>query len=397
VVLVLVALATESLLGVGQRFEQPVSVSYSVAVGPSGNTTVTISIQNRGPSLVEQATVIPERPGLHLPDHLYFLVDPALPSFYASRTDVTFAMIRAQHFLSQMGSPIPVSAVSANDVGTMLRVDPHAALAIIGTPAPASILTRGSSPLSKWVRDGGTLYWAGGPLGYSAGTASPGQPFSYANLFWQGQIGLVGFSLTDPAVIGPSSTVVPTPPPPLYGSRPSVLASQLGTLYHGTPDGANVTRLLAHGGFDLGQDSIPAPGTQSGQRTSLAFVPVGAGCVYFFGGADYSGYAGYVPVASGWVAGGTVEISEDIALLSGLGLATPLGRLASANVTVGAWSSASTQLTLPAYAGPVTVLVRSETVGVIFSFWSNAFGDPTTPAGSATAMARPSGSSPRLR
>lgn len=386
VVAVLVVLAAESLLGLAQLGNNNLSVTYRVGDAPGGNESVDLTLENHGPSLSEHVAALAQPSGVREIDHLYFLIDRSYPGLYAAQGDIEFVPLRTQHFLGQMGSPIAVTGVTGSQLPGVLAADPHGALAIVGTPAPSSVLAVGSSQLAQWIRAGGTLFWAGGPLGYSAGYSTPGSPFQFRDLYWQGQIDLAGFSLTDPSFIAPSNTYFPYPAPQLFGTARSPLATTLGILYQGTSDGANVQRLVAHGGYDLGFDAQEGSGLRASERTSLAFVPVGAGGIYFFGGADLSAYEGYVPYAQGWIADGTVEISQDIALLAGLQYVPAPAPAVSADIFVGPGASSHLSLTLRGYLGPVTIVVRSETLAVIFSYWSTLGANPG-PSNPAIAVA----------
>jgi hypothetical protein len=124
------------------------------------------------------------------------------------------------------------------------------------------------------------------------------------------------------------------------------LGLALATQYYATPTGANVSELSAHGGIDLGLDTVGEAGASP--RTSLAYVPVGSGGILFFGGADYSGYNGYVPFAQGWITDGTAVISLDIALWLDLDSAPLAGGSNATVVSVPAGGEVDIHLAVPA-------------------------------------------------
>lgn len=371
VVVLVAALASESVLGViGQGSRSP-NTSASARVGPDGTIQLSVSIPATSGRLSMHVAAIPSDPlAQDRPDRIYVLLDSSYPGLYISYSDEEFVALHLIVFLDRMGANIPVNVVRGDQVAAALSSDPHAALVIAGTPAPSSVLSPNSSLLAQWIRNGGTLFWAGGPLGFASGEVLPGGGFRYDSLFWRGQISLVGFPLTDPGVVAKPGNASRLPLPPLYGVNPSPLATALGIAYTATPDGANVTRLEAHGGVSLGFEAPSAEDPAAGPWTSLAYVPVGSGGVFYFGGGDLSSYQGYVPYAAGWIVDGSVDASRDISLLAGLGYVPTARPLAQADVVSSTTEPTLATLTLPNTTGGLTVFVESTTVGEILYFWS---------------------------
>ena len=372
VVIVLVAaLASESALGViGQASRSP-SASASARVGPNGTVQLSVMIPaTSGRLSMHVAAISSHTLAQGRPDRIYVLLDTRFPGLYISYPDEEFVALHLIVFLDRMAANVPVIVVRGDQVAAALASDPHAALVIAGTPAPSSVLSPNSTQLAQWIRHGGTLFWAGGPLGFASGSALPGGGFRYDSLFWQGQISLVGFPLTDPGVVAKPGTASRLPPPPLYGVDPSPLATALGIAYSATPDGANATRLAAHGEVSLGFEAPSSGNPSAGPWTSLAYVPVGSGGVFYFGGGDLSSYQGYVPYVAGWIVDGSVDVSRDISLLAGLGIVPAALPFAQTDVVSSTTGPTLATLTLPNTTGGIAVFVESGTVGEILYFWS---------------------------
>jgi hypothetical protein len=346
---VLALLAVESGWGIHQRSDVSFVVSATTGPAGAGGANVTLHLRSTSAPLALNVGVISvTRPTIR-PDRLFVLADPRYPALYTNggATTLDGDAIRIASYLATLGNPIPVQTIMGSDARADLTADPHAAFAVIGLPAPDTLLSNSTSFLAAWVRAGGLLIWAGGPLGYASGHPGPGGSFAFANLGWTGQLLLAGYPLTDPARVAAPDTPTMRPPPPLDGTNASRLGSALSTQYYATPAGANVSELAAYGGLDAGFDSAPGAEGPAAPRTSIAYVPVGHGGILFFGGADITGYEGYVPFANGWITDGTAVISLDIALWLGLG-AVPAGTYASSQrVSLGAGGSASCSFALP--------------------------------------------------
>ncbi|MCI4335701.1 MAG: hypothetical protein L3K17_00680 [Thermoplasmata archaeon] len=221
--------------------------------------------------------------------------------------------------------------------------------------------------------------WAGGPLGFSAGHPTVPSGFHYDSPAWAGQLDLAGFPLTDVARLAPRGTATTTPSPPLLGTNQSSLGGALDLQYPGTADGANVSEVVAHAGVVLGTIAAsPGPAGVS-PRTSICFLPVGEGGIYYFGGADLSSYQSYVPFANGWITGGTLDVASDMAELIGLGFTPVSGPSTSQDVQLGPGESIVKSLSLANYTGGVAVLVRCGVDWTTFALWGESIGSPPLP------------------
>ncbi|MCI4330874.1 MAG: hypothetical protein L3K19_03375 [Thermoplasmata archaeon] len=352
-IVALALLAVESGWGVHARGDGTLEVTASTA--PSGGLGATITLQlhsTAAPLDLRVGLVSADRPTTR-PDRLFVLADPLYPGPYTNGGVATLEgdAIRIASYLATLGNPIPVETISGSAVRGDLTADPNAAFAVIGLPAPDTVLSNSTWFLADWVRSGGLLIWAGGPLGYAAGHPGSGGSFDYANPGWYGQELLAGYPVTDPAPVVPLGTPTKLPPPPLDGTSPSPLASALSTQYYATPAGANVTGLARHGGLDLGLISAPGAEGPAAPRTSIAYLPLGHGGILFFGGADASGYVGYEPYAQGWITDGTAVISLDIALWLGLGAVPTSSYAASLWVSVGPLGTTSCSFAVPDASG----------------------------------------------
>lgn len=372
VVLVLVAgLLSESALGVIGHGSRSPTASASARVGSNGTLQLSVSIPATSGRLSMHVAAIPSGAlAQGRLDRIYVLLDPSYPGLYIAYPDEEFVVLHLIVFLKSMGADVPVVVVHGDQVAAALAADPRSALVIAGTPAPSSVLSPNSSLLAQWIRHGGTLFWAGGPLGFASGSALPGGGFRYDSLFWKGQISLVGFPLTDPGVVAKPGTASRLPLPPLYGVNASPLATALGIAYSATPDGANASRLAAHGGVSLGFESPSVENPAAGPWTSLAYVPVGNGGVFYFGGGDLSSYQGYVPYAQGWIVDGSVDASRDIALLAGVGFVPTAFPFAQTEIVSSTTEPTRATLTLANTSSGLTIIVESATVGEILYFWS---------------------------
>lgn len=354
------------------------ALNVSVATEVSGpRTTVTFSLGAGPLPIGVHLAVLPgTAEPLRDPAVLYF-ADPAYPSLYASPADVYGMGVRIGTYFPLMGSHDYIVFVNSEDLPAMLARHPYGTLVIAGGGViPDYVYSPISSLLRSWVEGGGTLVWAGGPLAYSSGHVSKatGQ-FVYNSLQWAGQTDLLGFPLCDPvdlASINGTSSLT------LSASEPSPLGAALGIGYQGTPAGANTSEVIAHGGTVLGYATPSSGGAAS--RTSLAYLPLGSGAVYYFGGAIFQGGLGYVPQAS-------VNLTLDIALLLTLNYRPTLGPSAFANIGLGPLQSRSVALTVNGSSGGLIAFVRSALQGGLEYFWSGTL-DPPVPL--AVARGSPS-------
>lgn len=318
-------------------------------------------------SLQVHLALVPGSGGLARDPTVLVFADPHFNPLYAGAGDVFGVGTRLSAYLSWMSPSDVVTIVGADALASALAAHPHAYLLMIGTGViPSALLSRTSSVLAAWIYGGGVLIWAGGPLGYSEGHTASGGGFVYTSLNWSGQQRLVGFALTDPrgasglpAASGPMPTAAPSAGPSFDQA--------LGITYTATVYGANVTEVDSHGGVALG---AVVPGVQGeGPKTSLAWVPVGAGGVFYFGGGVFSPSLGYIPGAS-------VDLCDDSAMLVASGYRPVTGPVAWANVTVGPFAHVDAALQVNDRSLGVLGLARSDVHGGVLFAWHGALAGP---------------------
>jgi hypothetical protein len=167
---------------------------------------------------------------------------------------------------------------------------------------------------------------------------------------------LVGFPLVDLATNG---TGVPPPAEALQitATNASPLAGGLGLEYNGSMFGANVSLLAAHGGVDLGFDTVAnGSGRGASVRTSISYVPVGNGSVYYFGGAVVDPAGAYVPE-------GGVRLANDIGQLLAFPLVPAPGPVVTEELNLTAYQQTSVVLRSNTTGAPVGLLVECSVAG----------------------------------
>lgn len=320
-IVVVVLLAAETVALIPRAHSVPLEVSATLLESGPTYSSARFSLETRYGNLMTHLALLP---GIRdrTVNCLIVYKDPTVPLRYASQSDLEGLVSRISQFLQDFGSNIPVITTNATELSGVLEHNPHGTLLDFGYGSlPSSVISRNTTLLVSWIMGGGTLIWAGGPLGYfeSTPSANDGVTFS-SSLGWEGQIEIAGFPLEDP--IGDPAKASAGP---LLGMHPSVLAKALGMMYQGTIDGANTSQLLAAGGFDIGWDS--SPGSGQSIRTSIASIPRGLGYIFYFGGALWGDGSGVVP-------GADVELSGDIALLLSTGYLPGQGFATSLNILV---------------------------------------------------------------
>lgn len=373
---VIALLVGESLAGLGvQNNGPPILVHASLGPDLGGGVAATYQLQSRSLTLTAHLALLASG-GKRSYSGIFVLVDPSFPALYSDYPDLTAVPGRVASLLDLMGVAIPVQGILGSQVVKTLDSNPNGVLVILGTPAPDSILSPVNHLLPEWVRAGGTLVWAGGPLGFSAGHPDGTGSFAFEDLGWQGQVTLAGYAVTDVARVAPRGTPTGVPPPPLVAANQTVFSTALAIQYAGTADGANVSEVTAHRGVALGLVATPAGPVGVGARTSLAYLPQGSGGIYYFGGADLSSYQAYVPYASGWVTSGSVEVASDIAELIGLQSSPVAGPVTSSDVLLSPGRGVSETLFLSNYSGAAALLVRSGADWSLFVLWGEAVACP---------------------
>jgi hypothetical protein len=293
---------------------------------------------------------------------IYVFADPAYPDTYGSYTATHQVVERVELSLTSSGFSPVIEYVNGSGLLNVVNGPAEGTLVVLGGVIPDGALSNTTAPLADWVADGGTLVWAGGALGSQEGHPTKG-PFNWDPLDWKGQLDLVHYPMTD---VGPDG--------PLLANRSTNLGAAFGTAYNGTPTGANTSELKAHGGFDLGFDSLgPAPG--EAPRTSLAYQPVDYGGIYFFGGS----FSAQTRPPSD-VPNADFAFTDDLSVLIASGFVPSAGSGASSNVQLGTLESENVTLTVPAgeVDGGLVAVVTTPTLPTFLSIWSSQIQPPTT-------------------
>jgi hypothetical protein len=161
----------------------------------------------------------------------------------------------------------PVVAVSAEGLATVLT-DAGAAtgrvVVMMTGVLPANVFSNSTDLLSPWVQAGGVAVWGGGAIGFWSGRN--GQALSTDDA-----LGEAGTQ----RLLGSNAVLYPTTFGRL-GDVQSPLASALDLTYNFAGAGVLLGSVVARGGLDLGWDS--------GQFTSVAYLPRGLGGFLMFGG-----------------------------------------------------------------------------------------------------------------
>ncbi len=283
--------------------------------------------------------------------------DPAFAVRFANPSDVLGLEARLASYLTEAHPRVTTTLVDAAGLPAYLANNPNGAVVIFGYGTlPDDVFSKNVTLLKQWIDEGGELIWAGGPLGYFEGHVTPAGTFQHSDLGWNGQLDLLGFPLEDP--IGNPATKSQGP---LLSYSQSGLGQALGIVYSGTADGANVTEVVVHNGTVMGFNSTSQNG--SAPRTSLAYIPVSNGGVFYFGGALWGTGYGVVPQAD-------LILSGDVTLLAGTGYVPLPGPAASANVTVYEFHSITKSLVLSGAPTQVLPIASSVAGGAYLFLWS---------------------------
>jgi hypothetical protein len=360
-VLVVVLLAVEVGTAVAAVGPPRSTLQVAVLSLASGATTTTATLRLTAGStpLTVHVGILPGRERAVGPVHVFN--DAAYPDPNGSFTTTAEVLERTVLALAGTAHPPSVATVDGAALPALLAAGPPGTLVVLGGLVPDSVLSNSSQLLATWVADGGTLIWAGGPLGASEGHPVPGG-FVSDPLGWAGQLDLVHYPLSDVGAPGP-----------LRSGNATGLANALGTAYDGTPTGANTTAVASHGGVDLGLDGR-AGSAGASLRSSLVYQPVGAGGVFYFGGSVWGAKQPPldVPTAS-------FELADDLALLLGTGYVPAPGPSASANLALDAGESVTLRLTVPVGLAPngLVALVTTPTLPTFLSIWSTTLAAPS--------------------
>jgi hypothetical protein len=334
----------------------PISVTIDSIVTASGSASVEISLRASYGAIDAHVALLSGISESRV-SSVFVFEDPGYFLRFGNLVDVVGLETRLSDYFSELSPPIPVSFVDAAELPTILLSNPHAALVDFAYDTlPDSVFSANTTLLKTWITAGGTLVWAGGPLAFFEGHTLPGGGFEHEDLGWRGQVDLTGYDLEDtdgnPAVLSAG---------PLLGTNESPIGSALGIEFDGTPDGANTTQLALHNGTDLGFDSASSP--EASSRTSLAFVPIGQGRLFYFGGAAWGDGIGTIPNGAGLV-------SADIGLLLGTGFVPEPGPAVSETVGLTDFHPTELRLNVSGSYTHLIVVVTSTTGAVSLFVWS---------------------------
>jgi uncharacterized protein YprB with RNaseH-like and TPR domain len=287
-------------------------LSYAVAGGAAPGGNVSVSLSSHRPLPLSVAVSSLSAVALHLDQRpIYLLEDPSLSCSFGSLEDLEALQARLTQQLAQLGGPLPLRIVDGVQLLNVVATTPGAVVLDLECGVlPVSTVDPGGTVFTTWLQDGGVLVWSGGPLGFFHQVVVGPAVANLTYPGWEGQRELVGFNLTDPTPVEYQGPVAEAGDP--TGAFPSPLATAMGFQYTGAVYGANVTQLAAHGGTDAGYDA-PGATEESGNRTSLAYIPVDSGVVVYFGGALW-------PFRGPSIPDGGTDLGYDIALALALGV-----------------------------------------------------------------------------
>ncbi|MCI4370547.1 MAG: hypothetical protein L3J81_04370, partial [Thermoplasmata archaeon] len=213
-------------------------VSVLSVVNGFSNVVTTIRLTAGTIALAVHVGILPGTERFPGPIHVF--ADPSYPEPNGSFTTTEEVAERVALALSGSGDSVPIDTVNGGALPALLAAGPVGTLVVLGGLVPDTVLSNSSTTLAAWVTGGGTLMWAGGPLGWSEGHPTPGG-FVSDPLGWQGQLDLVHYPMSD---VGR--------PGPLLSWNASPIAAAFGTTYNGTPAGADTSAVGGNGGVDLG-------------------------------------------------------------------------------------------------------------------------------------------------
>jgi hypothetical protein len=290
------------------------------------------------------------------PRAAFVFEDPGFAVRFGSFSDLDGLYGRVATELSLSSSPTSLTAVDAAQLPSALAANPEGILIVAEVGAlPSTVFSNSTDLLGSWMHGGGTLVWAGGPLGfYSQNPAGISGPNGTIGPGWNGQELLLGYPLVDPPKNG-SLGYTPLENGNLTGTLPTALCEGLGLQYDGTLYGANVTQVQEHGGVSLGYETPPLPTSAASPATSLAYVPVGSGSLFYFGGADYG------PGVS--VPSGGLLLSYDVAELLQFPYIPSSGEVSIVNLNLTAFETETITLGVSDRETGIALLVETQVIG----------------------------------
>jgi hypothetical protein len=291
------------------------------------------------------------------PRTAFVFEDSAFAVKFGSGGDLEGVYARIQNELSQQHSSTVLAAVDAASLPAALATHPNGILVIAeGGILPSTVFSNTTDLLGPWLRAGGTLIWAAGPIGfYSQIPAGATGPNGTIGPGWAGQSQLLGYPLVDQP-LNLSEQYTPVANPNLTAATPSDLAEGLGIQYNGVPFGADLTEVEVHGGVSLGYETPTLPNGVGGV-TSLAYLPVGKGSLFYFGGAVDEG-PGLTNVPNGGLL-----LSYDLAQILAFPFVPTGGPVSISNLVLASYQATTVTLGVSDRNGGAALLVQSQVIG----------------------------------
>ncbi len=250
-----------------QRAEQGLSVDAKSASRTDQASTLHLTISHGSPDqdLDVAAFALADKPVRQLSVYVYddfrFPAADVAPTVPQGIFDHLSGELVVRHYAQ------PVVAVSAEGLANVLlntAAAPGTVVVMMTGVLPANVFTSSKDLLSPWVEAGGVAVWGGGTIGFWSGRN--GHELSTNDALGEaGTERLLGSNVVEyPTAFG------------RLGNVQSAFASALGLAYNFTGAGVLLSSVIAHHGLDLGWDS--------GQFTSVAYLPRGSGGFLIFGG-----------------------------------------------------------------------------------------------------------------
>ena len=250
-----------------QRAEQGLSVDVRSVSLSNQASTVHLAIAHGSSDRNIDFAAFPlgnktvRQPSVYVYDDSRFPAADVAPTVPQGVFDHLSAELGARHYQPS------VVAVSADGLADLLRdtaTAPGRVAVMMTGVIPADVFSRDTDLLSPWVQAGGVAVYGGGAIGFWSGRN--GQALSTEDELGQaGTQRLLGSNVVQyPTMFG------------RLGNVQSPFASALDLTYNFNGAGVLLDSVTAHGGLNLGWDS--------GQFTSVAYLPRGSGGFLIFGG-----------------------------------------------------------------------------------------------------------------
>ncbi|MCI4322039.1 MAG: hypothetical protein L3K05_07030, partial [Thermoplasmata archaeon] len=173
VALVLIAMTVETGVATVLLAPPPPALRVSVeeVVAGPGSVATTVRLSTGVTPVAVHVGVVPGFAVARGPVRVF--ADPAYPDANGSYTATHEIAERVGLALGEAGIPDPISFVDGAALATALASNDSGTVVVLGGTVPDSVLSLSNTTLANWITAGGTLVWAGGPLGGTAGHPSP--------------------------------------------------------------------------------------------------------------------------------------------------------------------------------------------------------------------------------